>query len=249
MVTVAVPYHLDERLVAFDVGVPVDREVMVELPAGDAWHRMSALYEQVAQVVAGSPDQVPIVISGDCTTSLGVLAGLQRSGHDVGIVWFDAHADFHTQDTTTSGYLGGLPLALAAGVGTLTLPAALGLHPVPESRIVLVDARDTDPPEQILLGRTAVRHSGVGDLDMTALPDGQLYVHVDVDVCDPSGVPDLLYPVPAGCTPAELVAAVARITATGRVAAVGIAATWNHNGAAGAAHQDLLQRLVQASTG
>ncbi len=164
-------------------------------------------------------------------------------------MWFDAHADFHTQDTTTSGYLGGLPLALAAGVGTLTLPAALGLHPVPESRIVLVDARDTDPPEQILLGRTAVRHSGVGDLDMTALPDGQLYVHVDVDVCDPSGVPDLLYPVPAGCTPAELVAAVARITATGRVAAVGIAATWNHNGAAGAAHQDLLQRLVQASTG
>jgi len=249
MVTLAVPYHLDERLAAFDVGMPVDHEVTVELPAGDTWHRMSALYEQVAQVVASYPDRVPVVVSGDCTTSLGVLAGLQRGGHEVGIVWFDAHADFHTQDTTTSGYLGGLPLALAAGVGTLTLPAALGLHSVAESRIVLVDARDTDPPEQVLLGRTAVRRSGVGELAVTALPDSALYVHVDVDVCDPSDVPDLLYPVPAGCTPAELVAAVERVIATGRVAAMGIAATWHHDGRPVPAHHDLLRRLVQAGIG
>jgi arginase len=206
----------------------------VELPAGDAWHRMSALYEQVAQVVASYPNRVPVVISGYCTTSLGVLAGLQRGGHEVGIVWFDAHADFHTEDTTTSGYLGGLSLALAAGVGTLRLPAALGLDPVAKNRIVLVDARDSDPPEQVLLGRTAIR------------PDGALYVHLDVDVCDPSGVPDLRHPVPAGCTPTELVAAVERVMATGRVAAMGIAATWHHDGAAVPPHHDLLQRLVQA---
>ncbi len=194
-------------------------------------------------------DRVPVVVAGDCTTSLGVLAGLQCGSHEVGIVWFDAHAGFHTEDTTTSGYLGGLPLAFAAGVGTLMLPAALGLHPVAESRIVLVDARDTDPPEHVLLGRTAVGRSGVGDLDPHRLPDGALYVHVDVDVCDPSGVPDLLYPVPAGCTPTELVAAVERVIATGRVAAMGIAATWHHDGAAVPAHCDLLQRLVQAGTG
>jgi len=148
---------------------------------------MSALYEQVAQVVASCSNRVPVVISGDCTTSIGVLAGLQRGGHEVGIVWFDAHADLHTEDMTTSGYLGGLPLALAAGVGMLRLPAALGLNPVAESRIALVDPRDTDPPEQVLLGRTAIRRSGVGELDVTALPDGALYVHVDVDVCDPLG--------------------------------------------------------------
>jgi len=248
MVTVAVPYHLDERLAAFDLGVPVDHEVAVELPTGDAWHRMSALYEQVARVVVGYRDRVPVVVSGDCTTSLGVLTGLQRGGHEAGIVWFDAHADFHTQDTTTSGYLGGLPLALATGVGALTLPGALGLHPVPESRIVLVDARDTDPAEQILLERTAVRRSGIGELDVAALPDGALYVHVDVDVCDPSDVPDLLYPVPEGCTPAELVAAVERVVATGRVSAVGIAATWHHNSRPLSAHHDLLRRLVQAGT-
>ncbi len=65
MVTAAVPYHLDRRLAAFDVGTPVDRDVVVELPAGDAWHRMSALYEQVAHVVASYPNRVPIVVSGD----------------------------------------------------------------------------------------------------------------------------------------------------------------------------------------
>lgn len=137
---------------------------------------------------------MPVVVAGDCTTSLGVLAGLQRGSHEAGIVWSQSHADFHTEDTTTSGYLKGRPLALAAGVGTLTLPATLGLHPVAESRIVLVDARDTDPAEQVLLDRTEVRRSGVVELDVTALPDGALYVHIDVDVCDPSNVPDLLYP-------------------------------------------------------
>lgn len=80
----------------------------------------------------------PLVVSGDRTTSLRVLAGLQRAGHDVAIVWFDTHADFHTEQTTTSGYLGGMPAALAVGVGTLTLPTALVLRPVPPSRALLI---------------------------------------------------------------------------------------------------------------
>ncbi len=118
----AVPYHLDERLASFDVGLPIDHEVTAELPPGGPWQRMAALYDRVAGVV-GSQSLPVLVVSGDCTTSLGVLAGLQRAGHDVGIVWLDAHADFHTETTTTSGYRGGMPLALAVGVGTLTCPA------------------------------------------------------------------------------------------------------------------------------
>lgn len=141
------PYHLDERLDVFDLGLPVDHEVTARLPAGTPWERMAVLYEQVARTVAAQ-DSPSVVISGDCTTSLGVLAGLQRAGHDIGIVWFDAHADFHTERTSTSGYLGGMPLALAVGVGTLTLPTALGLRPVAETRTVLIDARDTDPGER-----------------------------------------------------------------------------------------------------
>lgn len=168
---IAVPYHLDERLEALNAGRPIDREITAELPSAGPWQRMAVLYEQVAEAVAGQ-SELACVVSGDCTTSLGVLAGLQRSGRDVGVVWFDAHAELHTDATTTSGYLGGMPLALAAGIGTLTLPAALGLRPVDESRIVLVDARDTDPGERVLLDRSAVRRTRVEDFDTAALPQG-----------------------------------------------------------------------------
>ena len=126
MLIMEVPYHLDERLEPFTTGLSADRTATSALPAGSPWQRMAVLYEHVAQQVAeqGAPG---LIVSGDCTTSLGVLAGLQRRGQHPGIVWFDAHADFHTEASTTSGYLGGMPLALAVGVGTLTLPTALGL--------------------------------------------------------------------------------------------------------------------------
>ena len=206
---------------------------------------MAVLYEEVADAVAQSRAPA-LVVSGDCTTSLAVLAGLQRAGRDVGIVWFDAHADFHTERTTISGYLGGFPLALAAGVGVLTLPEALGLRPVPEPRIVLVDARDTDPGEHQLLERSRVLRTTVADLTEHDLPDGELYLHVDVDVCDPADVPDLLYPTPGGPALKQVLAAVQRVSATGRVAAVGIAATWQPDSTSRTVHQQLLRRLHEA---
>lgn len=245
MHTIAVPYHLDDRLDPFDLAVPVDREVTVELAPGGPWQRMATLYEQVATVVAAAPAP-PTVVSGDCTTSLGVLAGLQRAGHDVGVVWFDAHADFHTEQTTTSGYLGGMPLALAAAVGVPTLPAALGLRPVPVSRLLLVDARDTDPGERVLLDRYAVRTRSVTELAEVDLPDGELYLHLDIDVCDPGDVPGLLYPVPGGPGLEQVLDAVRRVTGTGRVVAVGLAATWRHGGPGAAGQQDVARRVLEA---
>lgn len=178
-----------------------------------------------------------------------MLTGLQRGRHDVGVVWFDAHADFHTEATTTSGYLGGLPLALAVGVGTLTLPQALGLRPVPQSRVVLVDARDTDPGEQVLLEGSSVARAHVADLRETDLPAGRLYLHIDIDVCDPSEVPDLLYPAPGGPALTDLLAAAQRITATGRDVAVGVAATWRHKKPTSPVHQGIMRRLAEAVAG
>jgi len=165
------------------------------------------------------------------------------------VVWFDAHADFHTEASTTSGYLGGLPLALAVGVGTLTLPAALGLRPVAEQRAVLVDARDTDPGEHALLERSAVVRTRVPDLDASVLPGGDLYLHLDLDVIDPDDpaqVPDLLYPAPGGPTLADVLDAVEGVMATGRVVAVGVAATWHHAGGAPAVGEALVRRVVRA---
>jgi arginase len=243
MLLMAVPYHLDERLDPFDLGVPADREVTADLPAGDPWTRMAALYEQVADAVGAGG---AVVASGDCTTSLGVLAGLQRAGRDPAVVWFDAHADFHTVDTTTSGYLGGMPLSLAVGRGDLALPAALGLRPVAEERVVLVDARDTDPGEHQLLAGSAVTRTSVADLT-GVVPDGDLYVHVDVDVCTPAEVPDLLYPAAGGVRVDELLTAVRALVATGRVVAIGLAATWHHSAAARPEHAALVRGLLAAA--
>jgi len=239
---ISVPFHLDQRLAAFDLGVPADREIAPELPSGRPEERMAALYEQVAAEVGSTP---VAVASGDCTTSLGVLAGLQRAGRDVGVVWFDAHADFHTTRTTTSGYLGGMPLALAVGRGELTLPTALGLAPLAEERVVLVDARDTDPGEHGLLAGSAVTRTTLAGLP-GVVPAGDLYVHVDVDICDPAELPDLLYPADGGVGVEELLAAVGELVGTGRVAALGLAATWHHRTPAQPEHAALVRALLAA---
>ena len=76
-----------------------------------------------------------MVLSGDCTTWLGTVAGLQRAGLDPGIAWFDAHGDVQTLETTTSGYLGGLPLRQLTGYRPGLIADGLGLRPVPEHPI------------------------------------------------------------------------------------------------------------------
>jgi arginase len=106
------------------------------------------------------------------------------------------------------------------------LTGRLGLRPVPEHRIVLAGARDLDPPEAAYLAGAAIGRAGVADLDPAAMPDGPLYVHLDVDVIDPVFLPGLLYPAPGGAAPADVVRALGWLVATGRVAAVGVACTW-----------------------
>jgi arginase len=244
METIGVPYHQDELIPGFDVGVPIDHEIKVDLPDGDAWKRMGVLYNEVARVVSEHAPPL-LVVSGACLTSLGILAGLQRTGRDPGIVWVDAHGDFNTEATTPSGYLGGMPLALAVGVGTLTLPFELGLHPVPTSRVVLVGARDIDPEEQVLLDHSAIGQRGL-DVLTRDLPDGDLYVHIDIDICDPTIVPDLLFPAPGGPGPDIVAGLVRRVMATGRVMAIDLAATWHQNGPA-ASLQHQAMRLVRAA--
>jgi arginase len=236
---ISVPWHLDEYLV--DLDVPLEGEVIVapDLPAGDMWARMATLYGAVADVVADAAGRggCPVVVSGDCTTALGTVAGLQRAGADAGIVWFDAHGDVQTLETTASGYLGGLPLRLLAGYRPELIAGPLGLQVVPEEQIVLVGARDLDPPEITYLAGARIRRAEVADLAGGDLPDGPLYVHLDLDVIDPSEVPGLRYPAPGGPTPGQVSSALRRLLGTGRVAAVGVACTWHpgHGAAAGLA--------------
>ena len=228
MSVIQVPYHLDEYLPDLDVPLPPDTVITADLPAGDVWDRLSALYTGLAAAVAAEAGRAgrPVVVSGDCMTALGTMSGLQRAGVQAGIVWFDAHGDVQTLETTTSGYLGGLPLRLLMGYRPELIPARLGLRAVPEHQVALVDARDLDPPEVSYLAGAQIRRSEVGELDAAGLPGGPLYVHLDLDVIDSGQLPGLRFPAPGGPSPAQVTGALSAVLGTGRVAAIGVACTW-----------------------
>ena len=236
MTIIAVPYHLDEYLPDLDLPLEPDEVVTARFPPGDPWERMAVLYDAVAGAVAADAGfgGCPVVMSGDCNTSAGIMAGLQRAGADPAIVWFDAHGDVQTLETTTSGYLGGLALRLLTAYRPELIAARLGLHAVPERQVTLVGARDLDPPEVSYLAGAQIRRSEVGRLDAAGLPGGPLYVHLDLDVIDPAQLPGLRLPVPGGPSPAQVTGALNALLGTGRVAAIGIACTWypGHSAAA-----------------
>jgi len=231
-----VPYHLDEHLTDFDW--PGETTRTVTRPDGvtgaTKWESLLALYEQVASAVAQETGRTT-VIAGDCMTSIGIVAGLQRRGLDPSIVWFDAHGDVQTLETSASGYLAGMPLRMLAGYGRPYLADPLGLRTVRESRIRLIGARDLDPPEIDYLAGSEIGRFTVDDLDETKLPDGPIYLHVDVDVIDPGDLPGLTFPAKNGPSLSAVRSAIRSILDTGRTAAVCIACNWHrHRGAADA---------------
>ncbi len=240
---IIVPFHQDERLPEGTFPVPGDAHTVVapRLPDVDGWPRLVALYAAVAGAVAGSAEP-PVVVSGDCLVALGVVAGVQRAGIEPSIVWFDAHGDLHTLDTTTSGYLGGLSLRLVLGAHADLVAGPLGLRPLAERDAVLVDARDLDPAEAGYLAGSRIRRCPVDEVE---IPPGPVVLHVDADVIDAADLPGLRFPTPGGPPAAAVLAAVRRILDTGRVVAFHLAGSWHPGGdeATTARHRELLAAL------
>jgi arginase len=229
MTILSVAYHLDEYLPEWDPALPQGGEtVRVDLPEADQWTRMAHLHGEVARRVeasAGAGNKVTVA-SGDCMVALGTATGLHRAGVDFSVVWFDAHGDLQTMETSTSGYVGGIPLRVLVGYRPDKAVERLGLPVVPEERALLVGARDLDPPEEEFLRTSAMRTCAVGEVSAGILPEGPLLVHVDLDVVDPAQISGLLYPAPGGATGEALAVAVHRSGATGRIAALSLAGTW-----------------------
>ncbi|HEU5108258.1 MAG TPA: arginase family protein [Micromonosporaceae bacterium] len=221
---ILVPYHLDEYLPDLDVPVGPNTTVTADLAGEDVWSRIAVLSAAVAEAVHRAPR--PLVVSGDCLTALGTVTGLQRAGLDPAVVWFDAHGDVQTLETTASGYPGGLSLRLLCGYRTDLVADPIGLRPVPEERAVLVDARDLDPAEADYLATAPLRHVAVAGLGPEVLPDGPIYLHVDLDVLDSADVPGLRFPASGGPSRDAVAAALSRVVGTGRVCAIGLACTW-----------------------
>jgi arginase len=228
---VVLPFHQDQILssdsIALSGAVPATR-IEPELPQADLWQRLVALYDTLATQIAAQvqASALTTVLTGDCLALLGTLAGAQRGGLDPSVVWFDAHGDVHTLASSTSGYLGGMALRMAMGGDGDKLAGPLGLKPVAQDRAMLVGARDLDPEEILYLARSKVEQRAVQDIHADDLPDGPIIVHIDLDVIDPAEVPGLRFPASAGPSKADVLAAVQRLTSSGRVSVLDVACPW-----------------------
>jgi arginase len=96
-----------------------------------------------------------VVFSGNCNSAIGTISGL--GGRSTGVLWFDAHGEFHTPETTRSGFLDGMPLSILTGRSWRTLAASIPyFEAVPDRNIALIGVRDTDPEEQSALEEAGI---------------------------------------------------------------------------------------------
>jgi arginase len=183
-------------------------EVAVPIEAGDALetgiHRFSTLlmvHDRQAAVLREVADWA-LTIGGDCGVSLAAVGhASQKHAGDVAVVWFDAQPDLHTSDTSPSGAFTGMVLRAIIGDGAEGLRLEPGIS-IPVGRVVLVGARDIEPEEELFIAEHSVTNLLVEELDspeallaaVHATGASQVYLHIDLDVLDPSvivGLPNL----------------------------------------------------------
>jgi arginase len=168
--------------------------------------------ETAAAELSSAIDQgeLSVLTSGDCTPCIATLPTVAARVPGVRFAWFDAHGDFNTPETTPSGFLGGMCLGAACGRWDAGWPETID-----PAHVSLVGVRDLDPAE-----REEVARAGVG----WGVPeDGPVYVHLDLDVLDPSVMP-AQFPVGGGMQPDEVRAALADLVAGGRLVGIEVTA-------------------------
>jgi arginase len=197
---------------------------------GDQAESLAPIHMELADEVAtvARNGERPFAVVGDCCQVIPVMAGLERGGIRPTLIWLDSHGDFNTWETTPSGFLGGMPLAMLTGRGDQRLMQAVGLEPITDQRVVLADGRDLDPGERILVEKSGITFVPTVDaLDVAALPDGPLYVHFDADIIDAEEAPAFLYPVKGGPSAERMRAVLDALLKTGRVVCFSVCASWD----------------------
>jgi len=171
---------------------------------------------ELCQKVAEQLDleRFPLILGGDHSIAIGTLAGIRQRTKKVGVVWFDAHSDINTPDTSPSGNIHGMPVAICLGFGHERLTAIGG----PDTRVnaqnfVQIGIRDLDPGEKVRLREQGITVFTMHEIDRLGMArvmeeairiasDGTDSVHVsfDMDVMDPLHAPGVGTPVVGGLT-------------------------------------------------
>lgn len=233
------PDRLVEALDGSGVAASLRRPVSVEVvPPPDAASpeaaRLFALNRRLATRVrsAVADGAFPLVLAGDCNSCLGTVAGCGIDG--LGVVWFDAHADFDSPEESRSGSLDEMGLAILTGRGWQALrEAALGLAPLAEDAVVLAGVRDVSSEQRDRLRRSRVRvlaGNGFSEADVSAalahlaLRTRRVYLHVDLDALDPGEGIANRYSAPDGLNSAQLLSMIGRLFDRFDVAAAALTA-------------------------
>lgn len=224
------PYFLDEYREGLHTAgqiasdCPINR-LDLDPAAADIQHRVLPLYQEIKSFVqtAVVEDEIPVAMNGDCVMAIPVLAGLQAAGIDPLLLWFDAHGDFNNWETSPSGFLGGMPLAMMVGLGEQTIVEKMEARHLAPADVVLTDGRDLDPGEVELVKQSKITHletiAQLQEIDLTQKP---LWIHFDCDVLRLEDLPAVSYPADGGPSTAELGAVFDHISRSGQIACVSV---------------------------
>jgi arginase len=196
---------------------------------------ISAACEQLAGEVKKSLEggELPIVLGGDHSIAIGSIAGVtsfhRQRGQTVGLIWFDAHADMNTPETSPSGNIHGMPLAVLLGHGAPELTGIEGFSPKLDPRFCAhIGARDVDPGERELIRRLGLRFFTMREIDergmsacvdeaiqIASKADAGYVVTLDIDALDPGDAPGSGTVVRGGLTYREAHLALEKIAEAG----------------------------------
>ena len=212
---------LDERLAA--LGLEVDDLGNVEVGVAEATDEgdprarfLDEIKEVSARLAAQVRDSaaggaVPVVLGGDHAVAIGTLGGLASASGPGGVLWFDAHGDLNTPETSPSGNVHGMPLAAALGLATDTFASdAWQLPALDPGHVALLGLRSLDAGERELVKELGIAAYTMSDFDRRGVEavvrealervEGAAFVHVslDMDVVDPEAAPGVGTPVRGG---------------------------------------------------
>lgn len=171
------------------------------------------LANKVHKVLANG--QFPLVLGGDHSIAIGTLAGISDSYKNLGVIWYDAHADMNTSDTSPSGNIHGMPLAVSMGLGHERLVNIRDYVPkVKPENIVIIGARSIDEGEKKLIRQKGIKVYTMHEIDRLGMTDviqdaiiylrdqnvDGVHLSLDLDGLDPIYTPGVGTPVPGGIT-------------------------------------------------
>ncbi|MDT8903192.1 arginase [Anaeroselena agilis] len=214
-----------------NIEIPVPESLKIENPHLLFVDEIIHGCEQLAHIVSGivGRGSLPLILGGDHSISLGTLAGVARRIPDVGVIWFDAHGDFNTFETSETGNIHGMSLAASCGWGDPRLVTIGGFTPkVKEEKTVIIGVRDLDPEEKERLKRSKVTVYSMNKIDEMGIAavvkeavaiagrgGTGFHVSFDLDVVDPSIASGVGTPVTGGLNYREAHLALELVAETG----------------------------------